>query len=234
MSVAEHLSEDEQLESLKKWWRDYGVITVAIITISVGGYFGSIFYKENKQEQSETASSKYQDMMEISLVSPGQKLGATQYGLVENLASELKGSFESSQYANYAALLMAKLYVEKNDLDAAIQELNWALDHSDESLGLIVKLRLARVEASRGNIDLAQSIISDVNPKTMASAYSEAQGDFYMLKKDTIAAYDSYLLALVQSQDHDSPHIRALKLKLNQVTPLPNQKQDKKLSGEEN
>ena len=33
MSVAEHLSEDEQLENLKKWWRDYGIITIAIIGI---------------------------------------------------------------------------------------------------------------------------------------------------------------------------------------------------------
>ncbi len=232
--MAEHLSDEEQLENLKKWWREYGIITLSIISISVGGYFGLIFYKENQREQSVVASSKYQDMLNISLVSPGKKIGATQQKLIEKITAELKLSSESSQYSVYSALMMAKLYVEKNDLDKAAKELGWALSRSEEELAPIIKLRLARVEASRGNIDLALSMIKDETSKSMTSAYSEAQGDFHMLTEDEVSAYDYYTLALSQLKDHDSPHVKILELKLNKVTPKSLLKEDRDAIGDQN
>ena len=231
--MAEHLSDEEQLENLKKWWREYGVIAITVVTLSVGGYFGSVFYKERQQSQAEEASVLYQQMMEVALVSPGQTLDDTQYKLVEGLASQLKDSFSSSQYARYAALLMAKIFVEKNDLDEAAEELKWALNDADEGLELVIKLRLARIEASRGNIDLALAMIDDTDAGTMASAYSEAQGDFHLMKKDEVSAYKFYLQSLDQSLEHDSSHVQILKLKLNQVTPATSNI-DKNSSGEEN
>jgi predicted negative regulator of RcsB-dependent stress response len=230
--VAEHLSDEEQLENLKKWWREYGVIAITVVALSIGGYFGSVFYKERQQTQAEEASVLYQQMMEIALVSPNQILDDTQYQLVAGLASQLKSSFSSSQYARYAALLMAKIFVEKNDLDAAAGELKWALNDADEGLELVIKLRLARIEASRGNIDLALTMIGDIDAGTMASAYSETQGDFHLMKEDKVSAYNFYLQSLSQSLEHDSSHIQVLRLKLNQVTPAASDT-DKNLSGEE-
>ena len=232
--MAEHFSDEEQLENLKKWWQEYGIISIAIISISVGGYFGLIFYKENQREQSEVASSKYQDMLNISLVAPGKKISATQQKLIEKLATELKISFEGSQYSIYSALMMAKLHVEKNDLDEAAKELEWALSHTEKELAPIIKLRLARVEASRGNIDLALSMIKNDIPKNMTSAYSEAQGDFYMLKEDKVSAYDYYTLAVNQLKDHDNPHVKILRLKLNKVTPKSPLKEDRDTTGDQN
>ena len=231
--MAEHLSDEEQMENLKKWWREYGVVAITVVTLSVGGYFGSVFYKERQQSQAEEASVLYQQMMEVALVSPGQTLDDTQYKLVEGLASQLKDSFSSSQYARYAALLMAKIFVEKNDLDEAAEELKWALNDADEGLELVIKLRLARIEASRGNIDLALAMIDDTDAGTMASAYSEAQGDFHLMKKDAVSAYNFYLQSLDQFLEHDNSHIQVLKLKLNQVTPATSSI-DKNSSGEEN
>ncbi|MEJ6611661.1 MAG: tetratricopeptide repeat protein [Porticoccus sp.] len=231
--MAEHLSDEEQLENLKKWWREYGVVAITVVTLSVGGYFGSVFYKERQQSQAEEASVLYQQMMEVALVSPDQTLNDTEYKLAEGLASQLKDSFSGSQYARYAALLMAKIFVEKNDLDEAARELKWALNDADEGLELVIKLRLARIEASRGNIDLALAMIDDTDAGTMASAYSEAQGDFHLMKKDEVSAYKFYLQSLDQSLEHDSSHVQILKLKLNQVTPATSNI-DKNSSGEEN
>ena len=222
--MAEHLSEEEQLENLKKWWRNYGVVAITVVSISVGSYFGLNFYKENERIRSEESSSKYQDMMDISIISSDKKISATQLKLIQKLASELKSSDDGSQYSIYSALLMAKLHVE----------LNWALSRSQDDLAPIIKLRLARVEASRGNIDLALSMINQNPPKVMTSAYHEAKGDFYLLKEDKVTAYDHYSLALSQLQDHDMPHLRNLKLKLNKVSPIPSTQDMNNKSGDEN
>tara|TARA_R110001592_G_scaffold171117_3_gene409183 strand:+ start:31666 stop:32370 length:705 start_codon:yes stop_codon:yes gene_type:complete len=219
MTVAEHLSDEEQLENLKRWWKDNGLFTIIAVVLSVGGYFGWDYWSEQRQQKVEAASVLYQQMMEVAIVEPGQKTNDTQHKLVNELATQLKTEFGNSQYARYGALLVARLSVEKNDLNAAAEQLEWALEDADEGLGLIIKLRLAKVEASRGNVDLALSMLNGVDAKTLSSAYAEARGDFYMMKGDSSAAYGSYKLATELASDQDSRLAPILQLKLNQVAP---------------
>ena len=218
--MAEHLSDEEQLENLKRWWKENGLFTIAAVVLCIGGYFGWDNWKANQQQKMETASELYQQMMEVAIVEPGQKANDTQHRLVNELATQLKEEFSSSQYARYGALLVAKLAVEKNDLDAAAEQLRWALDDADEGLGLVIKLRLAKVEASRDNIDLALSMLNGVDAQTLSSAYAEARGDFYLMKGDKTAAYEAYKQALDLATDIDNRVAPVLELKLNQVTPV--------------
>lgn len=224
--MAEHLSDEEQLENLKRWWKENGLFTIAAVVLCIGGYFGWDNWKANQQQKMETASELYQQMMEVAIVEPGQKANDTQHRLVNELATQLKEEFSSSQYARYGALLVAKLAVEKNDLDAAAEQLRWALDDADEGLGLIIKLRLAKVEASRDNIDLALSMLNGVDAQTLSSAYAEARGDFYLMKGDKTAAYEAYKQALELATDIDNRVAPVLELKLNQVTPVSESVQD--------
>lgn len=224
--MAEHLSDEEQLENLKRWWKENGLFTIAAVVLCIGGYFGWDNWKANQQQKMETASELYQQMMEVAIVEPGQKANDTQHRLVNELATQLKEEFSSSQYARYGALLVAKLAVEKNDLDAAAEQLRWALDDADEGLGLIIKLRLAKIEASRDNIDLALSMLNGVDAQTLSSAYAEARGDFYLMKGDKTAAYEAYKQALELATDIDNRVAPVLELKLNQVTPVSESVQD--------
>ena len=74
--MAEHLSEEEQLESLKRWWKENGLSTVIVVVLAVGGYFGWDLWKGHRQAQTEAAAIVYQQMMEVSQVQPGQALEA--------------------------------------------------------------------------------------------------------------------------------------------------------------
>lgn len=229
--MAEHLSDEEQLENLKRWWKENGLFTVAAVVLCIGGYFGWNHWKDNQQQQMETASELYQQMMEVAIVEPGQKANDTQHNLVNKLAAQLKEQFSSSQYARYGALLVAKLAVEKNDLDTAAEQLQWALEDADEGLGLVIKLRLAKVEASKDNVDLAISMLNGVDAQTLSSAYAEARGDFYLMKGDKAAAYEAYKQASELATDLDNRVAPVLELKLNQVTPASDNS-DQDSSGE--
>ncbi len=223
--MAEHLSDEEQLENLKRWWKESGLLTIGAIALCVGGYFGFDYWKDQRQQKIESASVLYQQMMEVAIVEPGQKANDTQYRLVNELAAQLKESFSSSQYARYAAMLQAKLAVERNDLDVAAEKLQWAQDGADEGLMLIIKLRLAKVEAARGNLDLALSMLNGVDAKTMASAYAEARGDFYLMKGDKSSAYEAYEQAINLSAKDDDRVAPVLQIKLNQVAPIDSKEQ---------
>ena len=233
MTVAEHLSDEEQLENLKQWWKEHGLFTILAVLVSIGGYFGWGYWQEQRQQQLETASMLYQQMMEVSIVDPGQKANDTQHKLVNELAVQLKTEFSDSQYARYGALLVARLAVEKNDLDVAAEQLKWALDDADEGLGLIITLRLAKVEASRGNLDLAVSMLNGVDAKTMSSAYAEARGDFYLMKGDKSAAYEAYQQATKLASEQDNRLGPILQLKLNQVAPAVDAVENVNASGDD-
>ncbi|MBL4567746.1 MAG: tetratricopeptide repeat protein [Porticoccus sp.] len=231
--MAEHLSDEEQLENLKQWWKEHGLFTILAVLVSIGGYFGWGYWQEQRQQQLETASMLYQQMMEVSIVDPGQKANDTQHKLVNELAVQLKTEFSDSQYARYGALLVARLAVEKNDLDVAAEQLKWALDDADEGLGLIITLRLAKVEASRGNLDLAVSMLNGVDAKTMSSAYAEARGDFYLMKGDKSAAYEAYQQATKLASEQDNRLGPILQLKLNQVAPAVDAVENVNASGDD-
>ena len=233
MTVAEHLSDEEQLENFKRWWKENGIFTIIAVVLCVSGYFGWGYWSEQREQKVETASVLYQQMMEVAIVEPGQKANDTQHKLVSELATQLMTEFGNSQYARYGALLVAKLSVEKNDLNAAAEQLEWALEGADEGLGLIIKLRLAKVEASRGNVDLALSMLNGVDAKTLSSAYAEARGDFYMMKGDKSTAYDAYKQAAELASDQDSRLAPVLQLKLNQVAPATEIDEAKNIAGED-
>tara|TARA_R110000822_G_scaffold159476_20_gene299433 strand:- start:6773 stop:7471 length:699 start_codon:yes stop_codon:yes gene_type:complete len=216
--VAEHLSDEEQLESFKRWWKENGIFTIVAVVLVAGGYFGWEFWIDHRQEQAESASVLYQNMMVSADVEYGDQLSSEQQTSISQLANKLRAEHTGSQYARYGALLLAKLAVEKNDLDTAAEQLQWAADGAEEGLALIAQLRLARVEAARGNLDLAISMLN-VEAKTLASAYAETQGDLYLIKGDKKAAYESYQLALQTVSSADSRSRSILELKLNQVVP---------------
>ena len=217
--MAEHLSDEEQLESFKRWWKENGIFTIVAVVLVAGGYFGWEFWKDHRQERAETASVLYQKMMVAADVEPGDKLSVTQDASVTELAENLRDEYTNTQYARYGALLLAKVAVEKGDLDTAAEQLQWVVDGADEGLMLVAKLRLARVEAARGNLDLAISMLN-VEAKTLASAYAETRGDLYLIKGDKTAAYESYQQALQKMAVADNRSRSILELKLSQVAPV--------------
>lgn len=215
--MAEHLSEEEQLESFKRWWKENGLSTVIVVVLAVGGYFGWDLWKGHRQAQAEAASTLYQSMMDVAAIAPGESLSESKREQVVTLADQLKKDYSGTQYARYAAMLLARFAVENEDLDTATRQLQWAEKGADEGLSLIIKLRLARLEAARGNLDQAIEMLTGVDARTMASAYAEAIGDFQVLKGDKQAAYAAYQDALQKLLLNDNQTRAIIELKLNHV-----------------
>ena len=43
--MADHLSEEEQIEAFKRWWAENGLQMIAAVVLIVGGYFGWQFWQ---------------------------------------------------------------------------------------------------------------------------------------------------------------------------------------------
>jgi predicted negative regulator of RcsB-dependent stress response len=220
--VADHITEEEQIEALKRWWDENGKQTILAIVLTVGGYFGWQAWTQHVDDQAAAASLVYQEMLDnIAGNRPGETLATQQQADIKQLAETLKQQHGGSQYAFNAALIKAKLAVESDDLASAAIELQWAMDNTDQTINKnIARLRLARVEAAQDNLDTALQLVQGVDAGEMKSAFDEAKGDFYLQQGNSAAAYTAYEAALIGVDGQDSSARALLQLKISQVQPV--------------
>lgn len=218
-----HLTEEEQLEALKRWWNENGKSTIAAVVLAVGGYFGWESWQTSQQQQAEAASALYQDLLEAAIVEPGQSLDDATEATANHLAATLKDSHSSSLYAAQAALILAKLSVDDGRLDEAAVELEWVLDQKPAlELRLLAQLRLARVAIAQQDYDKALSLLAATDGVELASyssSYAEVRGDAYLLQGQTDQARNEYQSALAQLEAGSSRR-QILEMKLNDIQPV--------------
>ena len=204
--MADHLTEEEQIEAFKNWWAENGLRLLAALVLLVGGFFGWQEWDKSQQEKVEQGSEIYMEMIEImTSENPEERINSEKQTAVNILADQLKQDFKGSGYAHFAALLKAKLAVDNNKLEAAASELRWLLDNDPApTTETLATLRLARVEASRGDVQGALQMIQGIDPGEMKSAYEEAKGDFYVQMGDLESAYTAYQAAILSDQSQDS------------------------------
>ena len=74
--MSTHLTEEEQLEVLKRWWKDYGKTVVAAIVAAVVVYFAWTAWQDKQRVKAESASSQYDTLVKLFHEHP--PLGFTQ------------------------------------------------------------------------------------------------------------------------------------------------------------
>ena len=218
--MAEHETEEEQIEALKRWWAEFGNRIMLVLALAICSYGGWQYVDQQQRERAEIASNDDSDMLDILDQQPlGTALETAVGEQILNAAQDLKSQHENSGYAHLGALAAARVAVEQGDLDAAAAELQWALEHNPDKIKeRVVRLRLARVEAARGNFDAALALVQGIDPGALKSLYEEAKGDFYAQQGNAAAALTAYEAAVVSNDSRDNVIASVLQMKLDQVT----------------
>lgn len=202
--MAAHLTEEEQIEAIKRWWKQYGTSLLLALVVVAVGFFGWNQYKKHLQRQAEAASGAYAKMMEAE----GEAAATA--------ARELIEQFGNSLYADFARFEVARVAVDAGDLDTARQRLQEVVDNAaDGGLKPLAKLRLAKVLAAQGEFDAALKQLEGDVPGAFASAYAEAKGDILMAQNRLAEARTAYESALTALTDPRSMRRGLVQLKLD-------------------
>jgi predicted negative regulator of RcsB-dependent stress response len=156
----DYLSEKEQWEMLKGWFRENGLWIVAGVAVGAAAIGGWHWWNSHVDEVNGNASAKYEAM--LADFGRGDRTGAL------STLGEIERDYASTPYVDQAHLAVARVYVESNELDKAVPQLQAVSDHSkDKQLALIARLRLARVQISQQKPDDA---LATLNPNTVPLA----------------------------------------------------------------
>lgn len=215
--MAEHLTEEEQLETLKRWWADNGRSVVAGIALAVLGYFGWQFWQSEQQERREAASILYQQLSES--LADAQNLSADQLTAAQSIAEELKEDYSGLLYAADAALLMAGAAVQQGDLELAEQHLRWIVEqNTSEEMSLLARLRLAQVLYGQEDYEQGMSVLAQAQETgAYAAAYAELRGDLLLAQNQPAQAQAAYQSALEQLLPEQNARRDIIQMKLDDI-----------------
>ena len=185
----DYLSEKEQLEHIREWWREYGWYLAGGVVLGAAILFGMRQLDSYEQNRAESAAAIYQELR----LSIGDDADATTLTLLEQLREE----YPDSPYTDQAGMLVVIMHLQNQSTRQAIEALRYTLDTTaDEQLAMIARMRLARLLVSADRHDEAFTLLDGVDPGSFAARFSEIRGDIYYARGDTENARSAYLQAL--------------------------------------
>ena len=202
----EYLTDDEQLEHVKRLTAEYGPWMLGAVVLGLAFVFGFRYYEGYRNERAMQAASRFTGM--TSALQHDDRAQARQ------IADALIKDFPNSPYADQAKMTLARLAVDDGEDANAIPPLTQVMENSkDMELRHIARLRLARVLIDQGKPDDAIKTLSD-EPGAFAARYHEVRGDAYYVKKDLQLASTEYEAALGESGPQGGVDSALLTLKI--------------------
>jgi predicted negative regulator of RcsB-dependent stress response len=181
-------SEAEQWERAKEWLKSNGLWIIAGIAIGAGGLGGYRWYQERKATQAETASARYEELLD-AFTRNDRTRG-------ETLAAELNREYAWTPYAALGNLVAARVQVDANELDKAVASLKSVMNTaSEQEIKMIARMRLARVQSAQGKYDDALATLKVDEVGEFAPRFADTRGDVLFAKGDRSGALREYLAA---------------------------------------
>jgi len=204
-------SEEEQVEALKRWWKENSTATIVGLVMGIVIILGWNYWQDHKKAQSAQASATYDQLLKA--LDDDSKDGggrATQGAVAENkndsvdkLAQRMQEQFKGTEYAAFSGLFQAKLKSQQGDFAAAKQILKTIAAEPNKQLSNIAKIRLVRLMLATGEYEQGLQVINEVDAKAAASYsanYDELVGDLYVALDRLDEARTSYQNALRNGQ----------------------------------
>lgn len=207
--MAKHLDleEQEQLDELKHFWKQYGdLITWGLIVI-FGAFAAWNGYHYWQRDQAAKAAMMYDEVERAAQSGDTSRL--------DRAMADMKERFAGTAFAQQAGLLAARTYYDKGNTDAAKGSLSWVASKSaDEGYQAIAKLRLAGLLLEAKAYDEALQQLSGSFPKDFVALAADRRGDILAAQGKKSEARAEYEKAY-KGMDERAEYRRLVEVKLN-------------------
>ncbi len=217
--MSEYLSDEEQIERLKKLIKTYGSAALIGVLLALIVFFGWRTWQNRQETNSLQAIHQYQKVVDDSAKVAGDK--AAQSRFISNVQALVK-SDPDSVFALQALLLQAKVTADQGEWASAEKALTQAVavKVKDDGLIAIAWLRLASAQQAQNKLDAALTSLDHVTDPAFTASRDELRGDILLQKNDQAGAkkaYESAWSSLVKRQQSRE----LLKVKMNVIGLTP-------------
>lgn len=190
-----YMTETEQLEVIKSWWKRYNniiTVTLSIVLLMISGYK---YWNWHQEKINQQASTTYENLM-LAFSNQDNKG-------VRGYANQLIKDYGDTVYSDAARLTLAKILVSHEKYSKAKEVLDYVATHSTMiTLQQVAKIRLARLLAAEQAYDKAIDELSQVDSNSYLPVVNELKGDIYVAMGKYQQAALSYRKALTEAKTH--------------------------------
>jgi predicted negative regulator of RcsB-dependent stress response len=191
-------SEDQQIEAIKKWWKENGVSLILGLGIGIAGLLGWREYLAYQTRHAAEASDLY-------IAVQTQVMNDTLDAATAGKADLIRVEYSDTPYAALASMAQARIEYENGDVESALTHLRWASENASETdVQHVARLRLARILIAQNNYDEAEAILLTEHPAGFAAGYQELKGDLHVARGEVAQARVAYDKAINASNGNAS------------------------------
>jgi predicted negative regulator of RcsB-dependent stress response len=187
--VDEFLTDEQQADRAKQWLRENGVFIAAGVVLGLGGLFGWQQWQEHKLQLAGEASVVWEQLRSA--------ITADRLNEVNETLELLETEYTGTPYVDQARLALARMYMDKNSPEEALEQLNKLVGGGkDEQLRRVAELRIAQIYVYQSEYEAALQVLGEGSSPVFAGFYHDIRGDIYFAQGKPELAAGEYKLAL--------------------------------------
>jgi predicted negative regulator of RcsB-dependent stress response len=195
MAVYDH-QDQEQLDELKTWWKQYGdrvtwaITAIAVIALAWQGWNGW------QRNQSAQAATLYLGIQQAAVQKDPKR--------ARELAGELIDKFPRTAYSAMAGLLSARVQADAGDPKSGLPQLGWTAENAkDPAVRDLARLRMTALLLDMKSYDDAMFTLNKTKPvPSLELRFAEMKGEVLAAQgkiAEARAAYDEVLSKKTES-----------------------------------
>ncbi len=185
MATPLDLQEQEQLDQLKHFWKQYASLITWLVIIALAAFAAFNGWQWLQRDRAAKAGALYDQLDQ-----------AVQAGDVDKSArvfADIKERHGSTAFAEQAGMLTAKLQFEKGQLDAARASLEWvAANATEKEYQWLARLRLAGILLDQKKYDEALEALPTEADKAFVALAFDRRGDILLAQGKVEEAKTAY------------------------------------------
>ncbi|MGL6110003.1 MAG: YfgM family protein [Rubrivivax sp.] len=188
MATPLDLQEQEQLDALKAFWKQYGNLITWALIAALAVYAGLNGWKWWQREQSAKAGGLFEQLERAAMAGDAQR--ATQ------VFGDLKERYPRTVHAEQGGLLAARVQFDRGQSDAAAASLAWvAQNATEDEYRTVARLRLAGLLLQAKDYDGALKQLDGAKAPTFEALVADRRGDVLLAQGKPLDARAAYQAA---------------------------------------
>jgi predicted negative regulator of RcsB-dependent stress response len=194
MATPLDLQEQEQLDALKAFWKQYGNLITWGLVLVLAVFAGLNGWRWWQRDQAAKAGAMFEQLAQVARAGDAQRAGA--------IFGDLKERYARTAYAQQGALLAARVQFDRGQADAAKASLTWAAENAvEDEYRSVARLRLAGLQLQAKEYDAALQTLDGAKAPSFAALVADRRGDVLLAQGKTAEARAAFAQARAAMDD---------------------------------
>ncbi len=192
------LEEQEQLDQLKSFWKQYGNLITWVLIAALGAYAAWNAWNWWQRDQAVKAGAMYDELDRAAQAGDAAKAAG--------IFNDMKERFPRTAFTQQGGLLAAKVQFDKGQADAAAASLGWVGANAlEDEYKTVAHLRLAGLLLDQKKYDEALKQLDAATAREFVALVADRRGDVLLAQgkpEDAKAAYTAAWKAMDAKVDY--------------------------------